>query len=50
VAGNGEFKYQSYVYRAAGFKAARGAAGSRPGSSGKSAGGSSISEQTSKAA
>jgi hypothetical protein len=50
VAGNGEFKYQSYVYRAAGFKAAGSAGGSRPGNVGKSAGGSSTSEQTSKAA
>jgi hypothetical protein len=29
VAGNGEFKYQSYVYRATGFTAATSAAGSR---------------------
>jgi hypothetical protein len=30
VAGNGEFKYQSYVYRATGFTATSGAAGARP--------------------
>jgi hypothetical protein len=29
VAGNGEFKYQSYVYRATGFKAAGAAGGTR---------------------
>ncbi|MGH4010586.1 MAG: hypothetical protein ACRDTH_20910, partial [Pseudonocardiaceae bacterium] len=29
VAGNGEFKYQSYVYRATGFKATATAAGAR---------------------
>lgn len=29
VAGNGEFKYQSYVYRATGFKAASGGRSSR---------------------
>jgi hypothetical protein len=42
VAGNGEFKYQSYVFRATGFKAAGAAGGTRTG--GKSA------ESTSKAA
>jgi hypothetical protein len=46
VAGNGEFKYQSYVYRTTGFKAAGSASGSRPGQSGKSGG----VEQSSKAA
>lgn len=30
VAGNGEFKYQSYVYRATGFTATSSAAGTRP--------------------
>ncbi|MGQ0719896.1 MAG: hypothetical protein ACT4NP_21755 [Pseudonocardiales bacterium] len=30
VAGNGEFKYQSYVYRATGFKTTTSAAGARP--------------------
>lgn len=35
VAGNGEFKYQSYVYRATGFRAAGSAGGA---SSGRSAG------------
>lgn len=44
VAGNGEFKYQSYIYRATGFKAA--AIGSRPAQSGKAGG----AEQASKAA
>jgi hypothetical protein len=38
LAGNGEFKYQSYAYRATGFKAAAGAAGTRPGQSGKASG------------
>lgn len=46
VAGNGEFKYQSYLYRATGFKAAAGAGGARSGQSAKSAG----AEQTAKAA
>ncbi|MFD7653936.1 hypothetical protein ACFV4N_08155 [Actinosynnema sp. NPDC059797] len=31
VAGNGEFKYQSYVFRATGFRAAGRSAGSAPG-------------------
>lgn len=44
VAGNGEFKYQSYVYRATGFKAGASTAGNR---SARSAGGH---EQSSKAA
>jgi hypothetical protein len=47
VAGNGEFKYQSYVYRATGFKAAGSAAGSRPGQAGKAG---TSAEQSSKAA
>lgn len=50
VAGNGEFKYQSYIYRAAGFKAASSSGGSRPAQAVKSAAGSGNSEQTSKAA
>jgi hypothetical protein len=33
VAGNGEFKYQSYVYRATGFTTTSSAAGTRPSSS-----------------
>lgn len=49
VAGNGEFKYQSYVYRATGFRAAGAGAGSRPGSPGKPAGGP-AGEQSGKAA
>jgi hypothetical protein len=36
VAGNGEFKYQSYTFRATGFKAAAGGAGSRGSGAGKS--------------
>ncbi|HEX5403524.1 MAG TPA: hypothetical protein VFX16_14620 [Pseudonocardiaceae bacterium] len=47
IAGNGEFKYQSYLYRATGFKAAGGATGSRPAPSAKGATGT---EQTTKAA
>jgi hypothetical protein len=46
VAGNGEFKYQSYVYRATGFTAPSSASGARPSPSIKLTGG----EQTSKAA
>jgi hypothetical protein len=42
VAGNGEFKYQSYVFRATGFKATGSASGSRAAGKG--------SESTSKAA
>ncbi len=30
VAGNGEFKYQSYLYRATGFRATATATGTRP--------------------
>jgi hypothetical protein len=37
VAGNGEFKYQSYVYRTTGFRAA-GSAGGRPAAKSDSAG------------
>jgi hypothetical protein len=37
LAGNGEFKYQSYVYRSTGFRQI-GAAGGRAGSAGKAAG------------
>jgi hypothetical protein len=46
VAGNGEFKYQSYIYRATGFTATTSTHGTRPSSSIKLSGG----EQTSKAA
>ena len=46
VAGNGEFKYQSYLYRATGFTATTSAGGARPSPSIKPTGG----EQTSKAA
>jgi hypothetical protein len=48
VAGNGEFKYQSYLYRATGIKVA-GSVGSRPGGPGKAAG-TGGTEQSSKAA
>ncbi len=50
VAGNGEFKYQSYVYRASGFAAAPSAAGSRSSQSTRSAGSAGIAEQAGKAA
>ena len=46
VAGNGEFKYQAYVYRATGFTAPTSADRARPASSSKLTGG----EQTTKAA
>jgi hypothetical protein len=49
VAGNGEFKYQSYIYRATGFKAATTETGTRPSHSAKSAGNAS-SNQSTKAA
>jgi hypothetical protein len=49
VAGNGEFKYQSYVYRATGVTATSGAAGTRPSQSLKPHGGA-RSEQPGKAA
>jgi len=45
VAGNGEFKYQSYLYRATGFTATTSAGGTRPAPSRPTGG-----EQTSKAA
>jgi hypothetical protein len=50
VAGNGEFKYQSYVYRATGFTATPHAAGGRPSQSTKPAGSAGSGEQPSKAA
>jgi hypothetical protein len=50
VAGNGEFKYQSYVYRATGFKATTTSAGTRPSQSIKPTGAAGGSEQPSKAA
>jgi hypothetical protein len=50
IAGNGEFKYQSYVYRATGFRATTGAAGTWPSHSAKPAGAASSVEQHSKAA
>jgi hypothetical protein len=50
VAGNGEFKYQSYVYRATGFTAAPSAAGGRPSQWTKPAGSAGIGEQRGKAA
>jgi hypothetical protein len=50
VAGNGEFKYQSYVYRATGFTATASAAGTRPSQSIKSSGAAGSGEQPGKAA
>jgi hypothetical protein len=50
VAGNGEFKYQSYVYRATGFTAAPHAASGRSSQSTKPAGNSELSGQSGKAA
>ncbi|MGH3798971.1 MAG: hypothetical protein ACRDTD_02355 [Pseudonocardiaceae bacterium] len=50
VAGNGEFKYQSYVYRATGFTAAPHAVWGRPSQSTKPAGSAGIGEQAGKAA
>jgi hypothetical protein len=47
AAGNGEFKYQSYVYHATGFTAAN-AVGGRPSQSTKPAGGARIGEQPGK--
>jgi hypothetical protein len=47
VAGNGEFKYQSYLYRATGFTAAAGGQSSRQSASTKSTGSA---EQSGKAA
>jgi hypothetical protein len=49
VAGNGEFKYQSYVFRATGFKTPA-SAGGRSTPSGKSSGASGSGESTAKAA
>jgi hypothetical protein len=48
VAGNGEFKYQSYVFRAAGFAAVAGGTGSTR--SGRPTGGSGSGEPSAKAA
>jgi hypothetical protein len=50
VAGNGEFKYQSYVYRATGFTATTTAGGTRPSQSTKPAGMTGHGESSSKAA
>lgn len=50
VAGTGEFKYQSYVYRATGFTATTTAAGTRPSPSIKPAGATGSGEQSGKAA
>jgi hypothetical protein len=50
VAGNGEFKYQSYVYRATGFTATSTAAGTRPSQSIKPSSTAGSGEQPGKAA
>jgi hypothetical protein len=50
VAGNGEFKYQSYVYRATGFTVTSGAAGTRSSQSIKPSGATGSSAQSGKAA
>lgn len=50
VAGSGEFKYQSYLYRATGFTATTSAAGIRPSQSIKSTGTAGSGEQHGKAA
>ncbi|MGH3855163.1 MAG: hypothetical protein ACRDR6_17040 [Pseudonocardiaceae bacterium] len=50
VAGNGEFKYQSYLYRATGFTATTSGAGARPSQSAKPVGSAGHGEQHSKAA
>ena len=52
IAGNGEFKYQSYVYRATGIRAATGATGggSRSAGSSKGAGNASHGDPSAKAA
>lgn len=50
VAGNGEFKYQSYVYRASGFTATTTAAETRPSPSIKPACAAGSGEQSAKAA
>ena len=50
VAGNGEFKYQSYLYRATGFTATTTATGTRPSPSIKPTGAAGSGEQSGKAA
>ena len=50
VAGNGEFKYQSYVYRATGFTATSSAVGTRSSQSIKPSGAAGSGEQPGKAA
>jgi hypothetical protein len=50
VAGNGEFKYQSYLYRATGFTATTSAAGTRPTPSTTPAGRTGHGESSGKAA
>jgi hypothetical protein len=50
VAGNGEFKYQSYIYRATGFTAAASATGTRASQSTKPTGTAGSTEHSSKAA
>ncbi|MGH3871417.1 MAG: hypothetical protein ACRDSR_07870 [Pseudonocardiaceae bacterium] len=50
VAGNGEFKYQSYVYRATGFTATASAAGTQPSQSIKPSGAARSGTQPGKAA
>jgi hypothetical protein len=50
VAGNGEFKYQSYVYRSTGFATASSAAATRSSQSMKPSGAAGSSEQPGKAA
>jgi hypothetical protein len=50
VAGNGEFKYQSYVYRATGFTAATSTTGARSSQAIKPSGGAGSAEQPGKAA
>ena len=50
VAGNGEFKYQSYLYRATGFTATTSATGTRPPQSVKATGTAGSGEQHGKAA
>jgi hypothetical protein len=50
VAGNGEFKYQSYLYRATGFTATATATGTRPSQSIKPNGATGSGEQSGKAA
>jgi hypothetical protein len=50
VAGNGEFKYQSYLYRATGFTTTASTAGTRPSPSIKPSGAARSGEQPGKAA